>query len=134
MVGERSPLIAVDAIIVKDDCVVLIQRKNSPFKDHYALPGGFVEVGEFVEEALVREVKEETGLDVQVERFSGIYDDPKRDPRGHIISLAYVCRIVGGELRAGTDAKDVRCFPIKEVEKMELAFDHAKILRDAGVI
>ncbi|MEM2135604.1 MAG: NUDIX hydrolase [Candidatus Jordarchaeaceae archaeon] len=132
--NELTPRIAVDAIIVKDDCVVLIKRKNPPFQDYYALPGGFVEVGEYVEEAVVREVKEETGLDVEVEKFSGIYDDPKRDPRGHVVSIAYVCRVVGGELKAMTDAKDVYCVPIKEIKNIKLAFDHAKILSDAGIL
>ncbi|MFB0559870.1 MAG: NUDIX domain-containing protein [Candidatus Lokiarchaeia archaeon] len=131
--GSKTPLIAVDAIIVKDGCVVLIKRKNPPFRDHYALPGGFVEIGEYVEEAVVREAKEETGLEVEVERFSGIYDDPKRDPRGHAISIVYICNIVGGELRADTDAKEVSCIPITEIKKIKLAFDHAKILEDAGI-
>lgn len=130
---SKTPLIAVDAIIVKDDCVVLIKRKNPPFQDYYALPGGCVEIGEYVEEAVVREVKEETGLEVQVERFSGIYDDPNRDPRGHVISIAYICKVIGGELKADSDAKDVSCMPIKEIKKIELAFDHAKILADAGI-
>ncbi len=132
--GPKTPLIAVDAIIVKDDCVVLIKRKNPPFKDYYALPGGFVEIGEYVEEAVVREAREETGLEVQVERFSGIYDDPKRDPRGHVISIAYICRVTGGELRADSDAKDVNCVPMKEIKKVKLAFDHAKILEEAGIL
>ena len=64
----------------------------------------------------------------------GIYDDPKRDPRGHVISIAYICRVTGGKLEAGSDAKDVRCVSVKEVKKMKLAFDHAKILADAGII
>ncbi len=132
--NELTPRIAVDAIIVKDDCVVLIKRKNPPFQDYYALPGGFVEIGEYVEEAVVREAKEETGLDVEVEKFSGIYDDPKRDPRGHVISIAYICRVVGGELKAMTDAKDVHCVPLKEIKNIKLAFDHAKILSDAGIV
>ncbi|MGQ9720304.1 MAG: NUDIX domain-containing protein [Candidatus Jordarchaeum sp.] len=132
--APRTPLIAVDAIIIKDDCVVLIKRKNPPFQDHYALPGGFVEIGEYVEEAVIREAKEETGLEVRVERFSGIYDDPERDPRGHVISIAYICDVVGGKLRADSDAKDVICIPIKEIKKIKLAFDHTKILLDAGII
>ncbi|WXG41847.1 MAG: NUDIX hydrolase [Candidatus Freyarchaeum deiterrae] len=132
--SEKTPRIAVDAIILKDDCVVLIKRKNPPFQGHYALPGGFVEIGEFVEEAVVREAKEETGLDVQVERFSGIYDNPKRDPRGHVISIAYLCKVVGGELKAGSDAKDASWILVKEIKKIKLAFDHAQILANAGIV
>jgi 8-oxo-dGTP diphosphatase len=130
----KTPRIAVDAIILMDDYVVLIKRRNPPFQGHYALPGGFVEIGEFVEDAVVREAKEETGLDVRVERFLGIYDDPKRDPRGHVISIAYVCKVVGGKLEAGSDAKDASWIPVKEMKKIKLAFDHAKILADAGIV
>nr|MDO8082409.1 NUDIX hydrolase [Candidatus Freyarchaeota archaeon] len=130
----KTPRIAVDAIILMDDFVVLVKRRNPPFQGHYALPGGFVEIGEFVEEAVVREAREETGLEVQVERFLGIYDDPKRDPRGHVISIAYICKVIGGKLKAGSDAKDVSCTPVKEIKKIKLAFDHAKILTDAGII
>jgi 8-oxo-dGTP diphosphatase len=130
----KTPLVAVDAIILIDDCLVLVRRRNPPFQGHYALPGGFVEIGEFLEEAVVREAREETGLDVQVERLSGVYDDPKRDPRGHVISIAYICKVIGGKLKAGSDAKDVSCIPVKEIKKIKLAFDHAKILTDAGVI
>jgi 8-oxo-dGTP diphosphatase len=131
--NEKTPRIAVDAIIIMDDCVVLVKRKNPPFQGHYALPGGFVEVGEFLEEAVAREAKEETGLDVQVERLSGIYDDPKRDPRGHVISIAYVCKVAGGKLKASSDAKDASWIPVKEIKKIKLAFDHAKIIADAGI-
>ncbi|MEM3526279.1 MAG: NUDIX hydrolase [Candidatus Jordarchaeaceae archaeon] len=132
--NEKTPRIAVDAIIRIGDCIVLIKRGNPPFQGHYALPGGFVEIGEFLEEAVVREAREETGLDVQVERLLGVYDDPKRDPRGHVISIVYICKVIGGALRAGSDAKDVNCVPVKEIRKIKLAFDHEKILKDAGII
>ena len=79
-----------------------------------------MEVGEFLEEAVVREAKEETGLDIQVERLLGIYDDPKRDPRGHVISIAYVCKVAGGALKAGSDAKDASWIPLKEIKKIKL--------------
>ena len=129
----KTPRIAVDAIILMGDCVVLVKRRNPPFQGHYALPGGFVEIGEFLGEAVVREVREETGLDVQVERLLGVYDDPKRDPRGHVISIVFICKVVGGKLKAGSDAKDVNCVPVNEIRKIKLAFNHAKILTDAGI-
>lgn len=130
----KTPRIAVDAIILMGDCVILVKRRNPPFQGHYALPGGFLEIGEFLEEAVVREAREETGLDVKVERLLGVYDDPKRDPRGHVISIAFICKAVGGKLKAGSDAKDVNCVPVNEIKKIKLAFDHAKILADAGII
>ncbi|ASJ01883.1 NUDIX hydrolase [Thermococcus profundus] len=122
--------LTVDAVIIHNNGLVLIKRKNEPFKDHYALPGGFVEYGETVEEALVREAKEETGLDVRPVKLVGVYSRPNRDPRGHTITVAFLC-IGEGELKAGDDAKDVFVFPVEEALKLPLAFDHGEILRDA---
>ena len=122
--------LTVDGVILYKGGVVLIKRKNEPFKDHYALPGGFVEYGETVEEALKREMKEETGLDVRIIRQVGVYSDPNRDPRGHTVSVAFLCLGEGG-LRAGDDAKEVHVVPIGEALNLPLAFDHAKILKDA---
>lgn len=136
MSAPRTPLLTVDAVILgrERNTVVLIRRLNPPFKDHYALPGGFVEVGERVVDALKREVREETGLEVEVERMIGIYDDPDRDPRGHVVTVAYLCREKGGELKPSTDAKEARKFTFEEVRRVKLAFDHEKILKDAGVL
>jgi len=122
--------IAVDGVIIYNNGVVLIKRKREPFRDHYSLPGGFVEYGETVEEALKREMKEETGLKVRPVKMVGVYSEPGRDPRGHTVSVAFLC-IGEGELKAGDDAKEVHVFPIDEALKLPLAFDHEKILRDA---
>lgn len=120
---------AVDVIIRRSDgTIVLVKRKNQPFKDFYAIPGGFVEHGETVEAAAVREAREETGLDVRILKLVGVYSDPERDPRGHVVSIAYLAEEVGGTLRPNTDAKEVDAF--KKIPK-ELAFDHQKILKDA---
>ncbi|MBS7247171.1 MAG: NUDIX hydrolase [Candidatus Jordarchaeales archaeon] len=136
MPPPRTPLLTVDAVIIGKDgeSIILVKRLNPPFKDYYALPGGFVEVGERLEEALRREVKEETGLEVEVERIIGIYDEPDRDPRGHVVTVAYLCREVEGELRASTDAKEAKRFTLKEAASLKLAFDHEKILRDAEAL
>ncbi|WP_054840170.1 NUDIX domain-containing protein [Thermococcus sp. JCM 11816] len=124
--------LTVDAVIVYNNGIVLIKRKNEPFKDHYALPGGFVEYGETVEEALLREVKEETGLDVKPVKLVGVYSRPDRDPRGHTVTVAFLCIGGEGELKAGDDAKEVFVFPIEEALNLPLAFDHGgEILRDA---
>jgi 8-oxo-dGTP diphosphatase len=93
-----------------------------------ALPGGFVELGESTEVAVVREVREETGLDTRVERLVGVYSDPARDPRGHTVAVAYSLETLGGELRAGSDAEDVVLLDPEVLPPM--AFDHAKIVAD----
>ena len=128
---QKFPKLTVDAVIKKNNSVVLIKRKNEPFKDFWAIPGGFVEYDEKVEQAVVREAKEETGLDVEIEKLIGVYSDPIRDPRGHTVSVVFLCRVIGGNLKADTDAKDVCEFNVNSLKELELAFDHSKILRDA---
>ncbi|RLF60873.1 MAG: ADP-ribose pyrophosphatase [Thermoplasmata archaeon] len=124
----RNPKLTVDGIIREDKKVLLIKRKKEPFRNMWALPGGFVEYGERVEDAVKREVKEETGLDVKIKRLFGVYSDPDRDPRGHTVSIVFVLEIVGGDLRGGDDASDARFFPLNSLP--DLAFDHRKILDD----
>jgi len=128
----KSPSLTVDAVIMcKDNFLVLIKRKKDPYKDSWALPGGFVEYGETVESAVIREVKEETGLDVDLKTIVGVYSDPDRDPRGHTVTICYLAQKSGGELKADTDASRVQCFKKEEISKMNLAFDHDIILKDA---
>lgn len=127
---KKRPVLAVDAIVVrKDKSIVLVKRKDEPFKDLFALPGGHVENGETVEDAVVREVKEETGLDVRVGKLLGVYSAPDRDPRGHVVSVVFDCFETGGELAPGSDATEAWSF---KKPPAPLAFDHAKILKDAG--
>ncbi|QDA31920.1 NUDIX hydrolase [Thermococcus indicus] len=128
--AHRCIGLTADIVILYGGGVVLIKRKHEPFKDRYALPGGFVEYGERVEEAAVREAKEETGLDVRLIKLVGVYSDPNRDPRGHTVTTAFLA-IGTGKLKAGDDAKEVHVIPIDEALKLPLAFDHGKILRDA---
>jgi len=122
------PRLAVDALILIDDKLVLVRRGNDPFKGKYALPGGFVEFGETTEEAVRREIMEETGLRTKVSRLLGVYSTPDRDPRGHTVSVAYVVKKVGGKLRSGSDAAAVKMVPISKVPL--LAFDHSEIVSD----
>ncbi|MHA1729114.1 MAG: NUDIX domain-containing protein [Promethearchaeota archaeon] len=127
----KKPALTVDGIILFDTGeIALIQRKNPPFKDQYALPGGFVDYGEKVEDALVREMKEETDLFVKPVRIVGVYSDPNRDPRGHTVSIAYECEILGGVFNAGDDAKNGKKINPYEALTMDLAFDHNDILKD----
>lgn len=127
----KNPLLTVDTVITQRDSVVLIKRKNPPYMGSWALPGGFVEYGETVESAALRETKEETGLDVELDRIVSIYSDPERDPRGHIISICFLGHKTGGKLMADTDAAEVKCFGLDEISEIDLAFDHRKILEDA---
>ena len=127
--GVEKPTITVDAVVEKDNKVLLIKRRNAPFKDYWALPGGFIEYGESAEEAVRREVKEEANLDIKIKGLLGVYSDPNRDPRGHIISICFVAQ-GRGKGKGATDAKDATFFPMEELKGMKLAFDHSKILRD----
>ncbi len=124
---EKGPVLAVDGVIVEGERVVLIERRDGMGT---ALPGGGVKYGENVEEALMREVREETGLEVEVQDLLGVYSDPERDPRHHIVTVVFVCRPTGGELEADDDAEEVGWFGLEEAREMELAFDHAKIISD----
>jgi 8-oxo-dGTP diphosphatase len=120
--------LTVDAVIPYRGKIVLIRRKNEPFKDFYALPGGIVEYGETVEDALLREVKEEVNLSGKIYKLVGIYSNPARDPRGHFVSACYIV-LPEGEPEAGSDAKECRLFDLDSLP--ELAFDHSEMIKDA---
>ena len=122
----RNPTPTVDGIVTFSGKIVLIQRKKEPFKGQYALPGGFVEYGETVENAVVREVKEETGLETEIVDLVGVFSDPERDPRRHTLSVAYSLRITGGYLCSRDDADSADYFPLDNLPP--LAFDHGSII------
>ncbi|RLF22743.1 MAG: NUDIX hydrolase [Thermoprotei archaeon] len=124
----KRPLVTVDVVILTPQGIVLIKRRNEPFKGYWALPGGFVEYGEKVEDAAIREAREETGLDVELKGLVGVYSDPSRDPRGHVISIAFLAVPRGGELRPSTDAGEVNVF---NRLPNRIAFDHRRIIQDA---
>ncbi len=121
-----NPVPAVDLVIKYNGGIVLIERGDGKI----ALPGGFMEFGESAESAAVREAKEETNLDVKLEKLLGVYSAPDRDPRTHVISITYVATSIGGQLKGGDDAKQVLVVPLEEALQTELAFDHNKILED----
>ncbi len=128
----KTPYLAVDGIVrlwegERFVGIVLIERLNPPLG--LALPGGFVEVGESVEQALLRELKEETGLSVRINRLLGVYSEPSRDPRFHVVSVVFVCD-AEGEPKAGSDAKRVHVFKTEDIPFERLVFDHAKVLKD----
>lgn len=126
----RNPVPTVDVILQRDSKVLMIKRKKDPFKDHLALPGGFVNEGETVEDAMKREAKEETSLEVEPIDILGVYSDPERDPRKHILSVVFVGIVVGGQDKAGDDAASIEWVDLASIEKLKLAFDHSRILRD----
>ncbi|HEY6873880.1 MAG TPA: NUDIX hydrolase [Geobacteraceae bacterium] len=123
-----NPFPAVDIIIEVSGGIVLIERKNEPLG--WALPGGFVDYGESLEQAAVREAREETTLSIVNLRLLGCYSDPQRDPRQHVISTVYVARGEGMP-RADDDAAKVAVFPLSALPE-PLCFDHHKILDDYG--
>jgi len=132
MFEPKTPYLAVDGVVrlwegERFKGIVLIERRYEPLG--YALPGGFVEVGETVEEAVLREVKEETGLDAQIVKLLGVYSEPNRDPRFHVVSVVFVLDAYG-EPKGGDDAKKAVVFPIEDLPFDKIVFDHAKILKD----
>ena len=132
----ETPKLAVDCIVSVPDGIVLIKRKYPPLG--CAIPGGFVDVGETLEQAAIREMKEELNLNVRITGMLGIYDDPNRDPRQHVISVVFMGQADGNPV-AGDDAKEIVLwnertndyFGLYDQFKLpEMAFDHKKILKD----
>lgn len=129
----QTPYVAVDGIIKVFDekgnfkGIVLIERKNPPYG--LALPGGFVDIGESVEDALRREMKEETNLDVEIVRLFNVYSDPKRDPRFHTVSIVFICKAQGTPV-GKDDAKEAKIYKLEDIPFDKLVFDHSKILSD----
>ena len=122
------PRLAVDGVLLLDGKLLTVIRGRPPFEGMHALPGGMVELGETTESAMVREIEEETGLRVVAEWIVGVYSDPRRDPRGHTVSVAYALRRVEGSPKAGSDAAGVELVDPQDLPAM--AFDHARIVRD----
>ena len=123
-----NPLPTADVVIYDPQCgIILVKRRNPPFG--YALPGGFVEEGETVEHAAIREMKEETNLDVELLGVLGIYSHPMRDMRCHVMTTVFVGRASRLDLLlAGDDAAGVAFYAVNEIPS-ELCFDHAKVIR-----
>jgi len=132
-----TPLLTVDAVIIlKKNKLILIRRKNPPFKGQYALPGGFVDVGETVEAACIREALEETNINVKIIKLIGVFSDPDRDPRSHTVTIAYFCEPLTDKEnpKAKDDAASLEIVPLSKVLNLKLAFDHMEILKKSGIM
>lgn len=137
MPTPKTPLLTVDAVIIYEkENIILIRRKNPPFQGEYALPGGFVDIGETVENGCIREAKEETNINVKIIKMIGVFSEPKRDPRGHTVTVAFLCEpLTENEVpKAQDDAATLEIVPISNVPKLNLAFDHMEIVQKSGIL
>lgn len=129
----KQPWLAVDCVVFDElDRLLLIRRKNPPFQNQFALPGGFLEIGETTEDAALRELQEETSVAAGRPQLIGVYSNPARDPRRHVISVAYLVRVSGVTPKAGDDAATAEF--IQGWREQSLAFDHNQIVRDARTL
>lgn len=130
MSKPKTPLLTADCVVFDSDGrLLLIKRARQPFKGKFALPGGFVEIGETVAAAALRELKEETGIEGEIEALIGVYSDPKRDPRAHTVSVAFRVRPKSTAVRGGDDAASAAF--VADWKNLELAFDHNAIVADS---
>jgi 8-oxo-dGTP diphosphatase len=129
----KNPTPTTDVIITREEEILVVKRKRNPFKDELAIPGGFVNENETVEQAAVREIMEETALPIRLREILGVYSDPKRDPRKHIITTVFIGEIIGNkkiEPVAGDDASAIKWISIGSISDFKFAFDHKRILND----
>lgn len=130
MALPQTPRLTTDCVLFDErGRVLMVRRKNPPFEGQWALPGGFVDIGETVEEACRRELMEETGVAAGALVLTGVYSDPKRDARGHTCSVAFAGRVKACPVHAGDDAADAAF--VADWRKEKIAFDHAGIIADA---
>ena len=130
---RSNPILVVDVIIEQESMILFARRKKEPFKGYLGLPGGFVNIEETVETAAKREVKEETSLDIELTDILGVYSDPQRDPRGHIMSTVFVGQSSSNDktkskAAAQDDASEIEWIDLSKVDNKTLAFDHKNIL------
>jgi 8-oxo-dGTP diphosphatase len=131
VMDPQTPLLTVDCVAFDNEgAVVLVERGRPPFEGHLALPGGFVSYGESAEDACRREFQEETGLTAGPLQLVGVYSDPERDPRGHVVSVAFTTTISRSPPKGGDDARHAMW--VEDWRQKDLAFDHRKILMDAS--
>jgi ADP-ribose pyrophosphatase YjhB (NUDIX family) len=129
------PIVGVGAVVVDAGRVLLVRRGNEPLKGEWSLPGGAVELGESLEGALIREIREETGLDIDVGPVVEVLDRVRRDADGrieyHYVIVDYACRVQGGALAAGTDAEDVRWTELCDLERLGVSEKAIAVIKKA---
>ncbi len=125
----KSPILTVDGIILEKGKVLLEKRNHRPFIGHWVMPGGHVDYGERVEEAIKREVKEELGVLIKIKELFGVYSEPKRDPRYHSVSVVYLLKKGKGKIRLDKESSEFKYFSLRNLPK-KIGFDHRKILND----
>lgn len=132
------PLVGVGSIIVEDDRVVLVKRAHPPIQGQWSIPGGVLEVGELVREAAIREAREETGLVVEPGELLGVFDRVLRDSEKrvqyHYVLIDFLCKRVGGDLLAASDAAEVRWFRLEELPALNLADDTLEVIKKGFAI
>ena len=130
------PLLGVGAIIVLGERILLVQRCNPPLKGEWSIPGGLVETGETTREAIVREVREETGLEIEIVKLAEVFERIVRDRNSrvqyHFVLIDYLCRAIAGEAHAGSDVSDVRWVKTDQLEKLAVAAETCEVIRKAA--
>lgn len=129
--GRMRHALTADAALFERGRVLLVERGHDPFAGRLALPGGFVEGNESAEQGVLRELREETGLEARVVALVGLYSAPGRDPRGPTATAVYLVERTGGRLKAGDDAARAVWVPIPRARRLALAFDHRLVLDEA---
>lgn len=128
---RSMPVVAVDGVLFSEGKVLLLKRKDDPFRGSWVLPGGMVKYGETLEEATTREFEEETKIIVRVRSLVNVYSQPHRDPRGHIIAVAYLCEPLAGNIANRLEENiNLQLFELNKLPN-NLGFDHRKIIEDA---
>lgn len=129
MATHKTPFVTVDGVLVERGKVLLVKRNHPPFEGYWVFPGGHVDYGETVEEAVVREMAEEIGVEVKIEELIDVYSDPAADPRGHRVTIAYLLKRVHGEITIDREASEFKWFSLNRLPS-KIGFDHRVILHD----
>jgi len=129
-VVKLMPALAADGVLIERGEVLLIKRAREPFKGMWALPGGFVDYGETLRKAAEREFLEETGVRARATSMAGVYDNPRRDPRGNIISVVFLMKRISGKIKTSSEAKEIKFFPAASIPG-RMAYDSRDMVRDA---
>ena len=130
MTEIKRPILCVNGIVMQNNKILLLKKKKDPFCGKYVLPGGHVEYGETTRNAAIRGIKDETGYDIDVIATLGAYDDPTRDPRGHYVSMVYICAWAGGKKQIKEDEfESIDWISVDDLGKYQIGFDHMKMIK-----